>query len=60
MSSDRALRTLRFEGTDCVATWGGWIVSANFFEHVTGKRFWDDPRAVAFEAYRKLEVDILI
>ena len=60
MSYERALRTLRFEETDCVATWGGLIVSASFFEHVTGKCFWDDPRAVAFEAYRKLEVDILV
>lgn len=56
----RALRTLRFETTDRVATWGGWIVSAGFFEHVTGRCFWDDPRSVAIEAYRKLEVDILL
>ena len=34
---ERALRTLRFEETDRVATWGGWIVSAGFFEYVTGK-----------------------
>ena len=60
MSYDRALRTLRFDTTDCVATWSGWIVSAGFFEHVTGKRFWDDPRGVAFDAYRKLGVDIII
>jgi len=57
---ERALRTLRFEETDCVATWGGWICSADFFEYVTGKRFWDNPRAVAMEAYRRLEVDILL
>ena len=57
---ERALRTLRFEETDCVATWGGWIVSAGFFEYITGRRFWDDPRSVAFEAYRKLEVDIVL
>jgi hypothetical protein len=43
-----------------VATWGGWIVSASFFEYVTGRHFWDDPRSVAFEAYRKLEVDIVL
>jgi len=60
MSYDRALRTLRFEETDCAATWSGWIVSAGFLEHVTGRRFWDDPRGVAFEAYRKLDVDIII
>lgn len=57
---ERAIRTFRFEETDCVPTWGGWIVSAGFFEYVTGKRFWDDPRGVAFEAYRKLEVDVLL
>ena len=57
---ERALRTLRFETTDCVATWGGWIVSAGFFEYVTGRCFWDDPRSVAIEAYRKLEVDMLL
>ncbi|MDP7253800.1 MAG: hypothetical protein QGF00_29640 [Planctomycetota bacterium] len=56
---ERALRTLRFEETDCVATFGGWVVSAGFFEYVTGRRFWDAPRSVAFEAYRKLELDIL-
>ena len=57
---ERALRTLRFEETDCVATWGGWIVSAGFFEHVTGRCFWDDPRSVAMEAYRRLGVDIVV
>ncbi len=57
---ERALRTLRFEKTDCAATWGGWIVSAGFFEYITGRRFWDDPRSVAIEAYRKLEVDIVL
>jgi len=57
---ERAVRTLRFEETDCVATWGGWIVSAGFFEYITGKRFWDDPLSVASEAYRKLEVDIIV
>ncbi len=60
MGQERALRALRFEETDAVPTWGGWIVSASFFEHVTGKRFWDDPRAIALEAYRKLEVDMLV
>lgn len=57
---ERAQRTLRFEETDCATTWGGWIVSAGFFEYITGKHFWDAPRAVAFEAYRKLEIDIII
>ena len=57
---DRALRTLRFEETDRVATWGGWIASASFFEYVTGRRFWDDPRGTAIEAYRKLGVEILM
>ena len=57
---ERALRTLNFETTDCVATWGGWIVSAAFFEYLTGRSFWDDPRAVAFEAYRKLELDMIV
>jgi len=57
---ERAWRTLRFEQTDRAATWGGWIVSASFFEHVTGRRFWDNPRAVAAEAYRKLGVDIVL
>ena len=57
---ERAVRTLRFEETDCVATWGGWVVSAGFFEHITGKHFWDDPLSIALEAYRKLEVDIIV
>jgi len=57
---ERALRTLRFEETDCTATWGGWIVSAAFFEYVTGKTFWDDPEGIAIEAYRKLGVDLLL
>jgi len=56
----RALATLRRETTDSVATWAGWIVSDKFFEYVTGKYFWDNPRRVAFEAYRKLEVDIVL
>ena len=33
---ERAIRTFRFEETDCVPTWGGWIVSAGFLEYVTG------------------------
>ena len=57
---ERAVRTLHLENTDCVATWGGYIVSPSFFEYVTGKGFWDDPRSVAIEAYRKLEVDIVV
>ena len=57
---ERALRTLRFEQTDCVATWGGWIVSAEFFEYVTGRPFWDDPLGVACQAYQKLETDIVL
>ena len=56
---ERALRTLRFEATDCVPTFGGWIVSAGFFEYVTGRRFWDAPRPVAMEAYRKLGADMV-
>ena len=57
---ERAVRALRFEPTDCVPTWGGWIVSADFFEYMTGKPFWENPRAVAFEAYRKLELDAIV
>ena len=57
---ERAVRALRSEQTDCVPTWGGWISSASFFEYVTGKQFWDDPQAIAIEAYRKLEVDVLV
>ena len=57
---ERAVRALRFEPTDCVPTWGGWIASADFFEYMTGKPFWENPRAVAFEAYRKLEVDAIV
>ena len=57
---ERALRTLRFDQTDRTATWGGWICSAPFFEYVTGRNFWDDPRGIAIEAYRKLEVDIVL
>ena len=57
---ERALRALRFEVTDCVPTFGGWIVSADFFEYVTGRHFWDAPRSVAIEAYRKLGVDIVL
>ena len=34
--------------------------SAPISEYVTGRHFWDDPRAVAIEAYRKLEVDIVL
>jgi hypothetical protein len=43
-----------------VATWAGYVTSASFFEYITGRRFWDDPRAIAIEAYRKLEVDIVL
>ena len=56
---ERAIRTLSFESIDSVATWGGWIVSASFFEYITGKPFWENPREVAIEAYRKLEVDMI-
>jgi hypothetical protein len=57
---ERSLRTLRYEKTDCVPTWSGWIVSAEFFEYITGKHFWDDPLAIAIEAYQKLEVDMIM
>ena len=57
---ERAIRTLRFQPAGGIATWGGWIVSAGFFEYVTGKSFWENPRAVAFEAYRKLGVSIVL
>ena len=56
----RALDTLNFKETDCTATWGGWVVNAQFFEHVTGRRFWDNPRGVAMEAYRKLATDMVV
>ena len=56
---ERSLAALRFEETDCVPTWGGYIVSAGFFEYVTGKDYWSAPRETAIEAYRKLEVDML-
>jgi hypothetical protein len=56
---ERALRTLRFEETDCVPTFGGWVVSADFFEYVTGKSFWEDPLSIACEAYRTLEADMV-
>ena len=56
----RALDTLKFRATDCTATWGGWIVNPSFFEHVTGKQFWSAPRAIAMEAYRRLQVDIVL
>ena len=56
---ERALRTLNFQPTDCVPTWGGWIVSAGFFEAMSGRSFWDDPRGIAFDTYRTLEVDII-
>ena len=57
---DRAIRTLGFEEADGIATWGGWLCSAPFFEYMTGKDFWDDPRGVAIETYRGLEVDIVV
>ncbi len=57
---ERALGALTFHETDCVPTWGGWVVSPGFFEHVTGKSFWTNPRAVAFETYRKLQVDMFV
>ena len=56
---ERALRALRFEKTDCTPTWGGYIVSAEFFESVTGKDFWSAPSDIAIEAYRLLEVDMV-
>ena len=56
----RTLGALHFEKTDCVPTWGGYIVSADFFSYITGKNFWDDPFNIAVEAYRKLETDMLI
>jgi len=56
---ERALQSLTFDETDCAATWGGWVVSDSFFEYVTGKKFWDSPRAVAIEAYQQLGVDVV-
>lgn len=56
---ERVLRTLQFEPSDCIPTYGGWINSAAFFEYVTGKNFWEEPLGVACEAYRKLNVDMV-
>jgi len=57
---ERAIRTLTFQSTDYVPTWGGWIVSEDFFEYITGRNFWQDPRGTAIETYRKLGVAIVL
>lgn len=56
---ERARKALTFQQIDCVPTFGGWIVSPDFFEYITGKDFWQDPVSIACQAYRKLEVDIV-
>lgn len=56
----RAIETLNYKPTDRVATWGGWIRNPQFFESLTGKKFWKNPRAVAIEAYKKIGVDMVL
>ncbi len=57
---ERALATLSFQKTDRVATWGGWIANVDFFERVTGRDYWKDPRRTAFDAYRAIQVDLVV
>ena len=58
---DRSLRELAFEENDRVPIVGGFICKASFLEKVAGMGpFWENPREIAVEAYRRLGVDLIM
>jgi hypothetical protein len=58
---DRSLRELLFQENDRIPVAGGFICKASFLESVAGMGpFWDDPRGVAIEAYRRLGCDMIV
>lgn len=58
---ERSLRELNFETNDRVPIVGGFLCKASFLERITGMRpFWDNPRRIAIEAYRRLGTDFIM
>ena len=58
---ERSLKALNFHKADRVPILGGWILHPQFFEKVTGaNNFWDNPRKIAIEGYRKLGTDAIV
>ncbi len=57
---ERSLKTLNFQKTDRVPILGGWILHPEFFQKITGaKNFWDNPKEISLQAYRKLGTDAI-
>jgi hypothetical protein len=58
---DRSVRELLFRENDRVPVAGGFICKASFLESVAGMGpFWDNPRGIAIEAYRRLGCDMVV
>ncbi len=58
---DRSIRELSFQENDRVPLAGGFICKASFLESIAGMgHFWDDPRRIAIEAYRRLGCDMIV
>jgi len=58
---ERSLRELNFQENDRVPIVGGFICKASFLERVAGMGpFWDNPREIAIEAYRRLGTDMIL
>ena len=58
---ERSLRELRFQDNDRVPVAGGYICKASFLEAIAGLGpFWENPRRIAIEAYRRLGCDMIV
>ncbi len=58
---ERSSKILSFQRTDRVPILGEWILHPKFFQEVTGaNNFWDSPRKIAIEGYRKLGTDAIV
>jgi hypothetical protein len=58
---ERSLRELNFQENDRVPIAGGFICKASFLEKVARMGpFWNNPRAIAIEAYRRLGTDLIV
>lgn len=58
---ERVMRALDFKEIDKVPVGGGFVIKSSYLEKISGvKDFWDDPYLTAIEAYRKLDVDVIM
>jgi len=60
---ERTMRALNFEETDRIPIVGGFVRHPEFLAEAAGvsvSMFWENPRKVAIEAFRRLGVDLIL